>query len=308
MYQNQTSTLNVGRLNANNWPTAHITVNRNRLRLYDSNVYLKSGSTFEIELWNPKTTKVLVKIMINGVNVSSGGIVVNPGQRVYLERFLDVDRKFLFKTYEIENSVEAVEAAQLNGLVKIEFFDEQVVYPGCNTSTWIYGAGTITISPSQPFYQNDYYFGYTNTGGVDQAIGSTLNNANSSFTSNPDVNCYMNNASLSCSNNITQDSLNFYDSFSPDLEQAHAPRTRSKLSKSSLETGRVEQGGKSDQQLIDTYGSFNSRACNTYSYRILPENTKPIEVGEVRRKCPTCGAKVKSHWKACPICSTKLIT
>lgn len=303
MYQNQSSTLNVGRSNANNWPTAHITVNRNRLKLYDSNVYLKSGSTFEIELWNPKTTRVLAKIMINGVNVSSGGIIVNPGQRVYLERFLDVDRKFLFNTYEIENSVEAVEAAQLNGLVKIEFFDEQVVYPSCHTTQWIYGAGTITISPPQPLYRNDYFFGTTNTGGVGQAIGSTLNNATSSFTSSPDVNCYMNNATLS--NNASQDSLNFCD-FSADLEQSHAPRTRSKLSKSSLETGRIEQGGKSDQQLVDTYGSFNSWACNTYSYRILPESTKPIEVGEVRRKCPNCGAKVKSHWKACPICSAKL--
>lgn len=305
MYQNQSSTLNVGRSNVNNWPIAHITVNRNRLRLYDSNVYLKNGSTFEIELWNPKTTRVLAKIMINGVNVSSGGIVVNPGQRVYLERFLDVDHKFLFNTYEIENSVEAVEAAQLNGLVKIEFFDEQVVYPGCHTTQWIYGARTITISPPQPLYRNDYFFGTTNTGGVSGSGSSfTTNNANASMTGDLNVSNYMNNASLSCSNNVSQDSLNFCDSFSDDSPRG--PKVRSKLSKSSLETGRIEQGGKSDQQLVDTYGSFNSWACNTYSYRILPESTKPIEVGEVRRKCPNCGAKVKSHWKACPICSTKL--
>ena len=295
----------MGRSNANNWPTAHITVNRNRLRLYDSNVYLKNGSTFEIELWNPKTTRVLAKIMINGVNVSSGGIVVNPGQRVYLERFLDVNRKFLFNTYEIENSVEAVEAAQLNGLVKVDFYDEQVVYPGVHTSTWIYGAGTITISPPQPIFHNDYFFGHTNTGGVGSSIGTTLtNSSNSNVTGKPEVSNYMNNASFSC--NASQDSINFCDSFSPDLEQSRSPKTRSKLSKSSLETGRVEQGGRSDQQLIDTYGSFNSWTCNSYTYRILPESAKPIEVGEVRRKCPNCGAKVKSHWKACPICSTKL--
>jgi len=305
MYQNQSSTLNVGRSNANNWPTAHITVNRNRLKLYDSNVYLKNGSTFEIELWNPKTTRVLAKIMINGVNVSSGGIVVKPGQRVYLERFLDINRKFLFNTYEIENSVEAIEAAQLNGLVKVDFYDEQVVFPGIYTNTWIYGAGTITISPPQPFYRNDYFFSHTNTGGVGSSIGTTLtNNANSSFTTQPDVNCYMNNASFSC--NASQDSLNFNDNFAANMEQATVSKTRSKLSKSSLETGRVEQGGKSDQKLVDTYGFFNSWACNTYSYRILPESAKPIEIGEIRRKCPNCGAKVKSHWKACPICSTKL--
>jgi len=293
----------MGRSNANNWPTAHITVNRNRLRLYDSNVYLRNGSTFEIELWNPKTTRVLAKIMINGVNVSSGGIVVNPGQRVYLERFLGVNRKFQFNTYEIENSVEAVEAAQLNGLVKVDFYDEQVVYPGIHTSTWVYGAGTITISPPQPLFRNNYFCGYTNTGGVGSSVGTTLTNNASNFTSDQtEVHNYMNNASFSCSA-AKLDSMDYC----ADVRNSPAPKTRSKLSKSSLETGRVEQGGRSDQQLIDTYGSFNSWTCNTYEYRILPESAKPIEVGEVRRKCPNCGAKVKSHWKSCPICSTKLI-
>lgn len=304
MYQKQTSTLGMGRSNANNWPTAHITVNRNRLRLYDSKVYLKTGSTFEIELWNPKTTRVLAKIMINGVNVSGGGIVVNPGQRVYLERFLDVDRKFQFNTYEIENSVEAVEAAQLNGLVKVDFYDEQVIYPGIHTSTWIYGSGTITITPPQPIIYDNYFFGTTNTGKVGSHVTGTLtNDTNSNFTSEPKVSNYMDNSNFSC-RAVSLDAIDYCDDM--QMQDSISPKTRSKLSKSSLETGRVEQGGKSDQQLIDTYGSFNSWTCNSYVYRILPESTKPTEVREVRRKCPNCGAKVKSHWVSCPICSFKL--
>jgi hypothetical protein len=74
-----------------------------------------------------------------------------------------------------------------------------------------------------------------------------------------------------------------------------------------IETGRVEQGAKSDQNLSDTYGNFASYACASYSMKILPESTKPIEIGEIRSYCTGCGRKVKdTKWKFCPICGTKM--
>jgi hypothetical protein len=116
-------------------PTAHITRGKNRLKSYCSAYYFKDGSNFEIELYNPKQTRVLAKIKLNGVPVSAGGIVVNPGQRVFLERFIESDRKFEFSTYQVGKTETDQQAIQNNGLVEIDFFDEFVPGPSLTTST-----------------------------------------------------------------------------------------------------------------------------------------------------------------------------
>lgn len=123
-------------------PTAHIAVNRNRLKQYGANVYLKNGTQFEIELFNPKQTKVLAKIYLNGVSISTSGIVLRPGQRVFLERWIDEAKKFLFETYEVENSAEAAKAIKKNGKVRIEFYDELVPVPDW-CATYIYNSGSV---------------------------------------------------------------------------------------------------------------------------------------------------------------------
>ena len=100
----------------NGWqqPTAHIAVNRNRLKQYGDKIYLKDKTHFEIELFNPKSIKILAKIYLNGVSISTSGIVIRPGQRVFLERWLDETKKFLFETYEVEDSKEEQEAIANN--------------------------------------------------------------------------------------------------------------------------------------------------------------------------------------------------
>ena len=291
MYHNQ---VNVG---LNPTPTAHITVNRNRQKLFGNNLYLRSGSTFEIELYNPKQKRVLTKIRVNGIYVSGGGIVVNPGQRVYLERFIDVDRKFHFSTYEVDNNPNTVEAIQKNGLIQVDFYDEQEPYQWNH----YYGSGTITWGgTTNPFNiqntctaKNSNHFddGHTNmtlTGGV----GASSFSCNASNDSIGNVSNYMNQA--------TMDFMDMADE-SPVMNMSRSMRSKS-VKKESLETGRIEQGGRSDQKFTTVYGDFNSWTCASYEYKILPESVKPIEAGKTK-VCPNCGAKCKSHWKSCPICT-----
>lgn len=156
-------------------PTAHIAVNRNRLKHYGDKIYLKNKTHFEIELFNPKTIKVLAKIDLNGVQISSSGIVLLPGQRVFLERWLDESKKFLFETYEVEDSAEAKAAILKNGKVRVEFYDENTIqYPSVSTyvysgPSWdppVFGGSTI----------NQIYC--TNSVNLTGSIG-----ANASFTS-----------------------------------------------------------------------------------------------------------------------------
>ena len=96
-------------------PTAHITKKKSRLKVYNGHsVFLNDKDNFEFEIHNPKQKSVLVKIKLNGEYISTSGVVLRPGQRVFLERGM-------FKSTE------------LTELVKVEFdalyVDVVVEYP-----------------------------------------------------------------------------------------------------------------------------------------------------------------------------------
>jgi hypothetical protein len=103
-----------------------ITTNRNRVKEYGSNVYLKDGQKFEIELHNPHTYKVLAKIKLNGYYISTSGLVLNPGQRVFLERFIDKDESFIFSTYDVDGTPESKAAIAYNGDVEVEYYAQYI--------------------------------------------------------------------------------------------------------------------------------------------------------------------------------------
>lgn len=168
-------------------PSAHITKSRGRLKTYGNNVYLKTGSNFEIELFNPKTTQVLAKILINGQWLSESGLILKPGQRVYLERFIDVAKKFVFETYEVEDSAEAKAAVAENGKVKVFFYDEisplwksnsssssSPLYPGTITYCSMPSTFTSSIGAGMSFtnYSNSSIAGSFETGRVEKGESS----------------------------------------------------------------------------------------------------------------------------------------
>lgn len=138
-------------------PTAHITKKKSRLKVYNGHiVFLNDKDNFEFEIHNPTQKSVLCKIKMNGEYISSNGIVIRPGQRVFLERFLDTNNKFEFNTYNIKNTSENREAIELNGDIQVEFYDEQTFssYGGYlnlngNPSTTL---GNIPIYTNSPNY------------------------------------------------------------------------------------------------------------------------------------------------------------
>ena len=107
-------------------PTAHITKKKSRLKVYNGHVvFLNDKDNFEFEIYNPKQKSVLCKIKLNGEYISTSGVVLRPGQRVFLERFLDSNNKFEFSTYKVKDTSENRSAIDLNGDVLVEFYDEQ---------------------------------------------------------------------------------------------------------------------------------------------------------------------------------------
>ena len=118
---------------------AFITKRKQRLKQINRNIYLKDGDEYEIELFNPNPSYILAKIKIDGDYLSGGGIVLRPGERVFLERFLDSKNKFVFKTYNVDGEAEYVGALRNNGLIEVEFYLEQ-------QKIMLYGNNTFTTS------------------------------------------------------------------------------------------------------------------------------------------------------------------
>ena len=249
-------------------PSAHITVNRNRVKNYDSNIYLKDGTNFEIELWNPTTSKVLASISIDGKIISDKGIIVKPGERVYLERWIDQAKKFKFSTYSVENSTEAKRAISENGKVVISFYQEisKNFYPN--------GELVTTFPPYWSPSTQPYYYSSPNVVTDNVIYGGTTQN-----------NLY--NVSLTSA----VGSLSLSDS----------------VKSKEIETGRAEHGESSGQLFISDTGDFNTWASNIIEWKILPESSRPVEVQKIRSYCTDCGTRIRANsWKFCPSCGEKL--
>lgn len=253
--------------------TANVTVNRNRLKIYEDAAYLKDGQHFEIELFNPTDQTHLAQISLNGNYISKSGIVLKPGERVYLERFLDEDRKFLFETYEVEDSEEVKKAIAKNGLLKIEFFSETVLTFG---GTTINNTSWKGLNVEYNNFLNGG-IGTLNSGSITGSIstsvvGSTSVTLDTSLTNGTFTSSILNNSAIV----------------------------------GSLETGRIEKGEKSGQSFNTYYGSFNSFPNKTISIKLMPASAKPIEQKEIRSYCTECGTRMKkSSWKFCPNCGSK---
>jgi len=170
---------------SNSTPTANIAVNRNRLKHYAGDlVYLKDGTHFEIELYNPKTFKVLAKILVNGINVSAAGIVIRPGERVFLERWLDKSNKFLFETYEVEDSLESREAIAQNGKVIVEFYDEVQQVSQFNLIGGSATVNSLLLTDSPTWTTNPVYTGTTSTPSFG---GTTVNYSTQTIGANASI-------------------------------------------------------------------------------------------------------------------------
>lgn len=243
----------------------------NELKLYQGNiVYLNDGDNFELRFFNPLQEKIGVEIMFNGIRKGDGYLVLNPGQDLTLDRFLDEQRKMLFETYTINgNNKEAVEAIEKNGVISFNFYKEY-------------------YSNSQQKNVNvNYDFPPKPT------RHSTLS---ATFTSNY--------ATLDNLNGIDQMTM-----FSSPVYYNEVDYSNLKLNETfkSLETGRIEKGDISDQRLKGINMNFASSPFHSMTYRLMPYSTMNREIGEIRQYCSECGYRLrKSSWKFCPSCGTEI--
>ena len=270
---------------SNSKPNAWIVTpnDKGRKSIKSGKVFLEDKEEFEIELFNPLTVSVLADIKLNGQSISKTGLVVKPGQRVYLDCFIDDKKKFKFSTYEIENSGEALDATQNNGLLEVFFYKEDVI----TLDNWKSKFDRIIVEkwypvyypsyPIYPYYNRPSIWYGTNsptiggscvTTNLNNGIIGTTTTSNAYYSSNNVVNC----------------------SYTSDVNVPYGGTTVNNLSNSfsikptSLETGRVEKGEVSKQKFTEVDMDFEKQYIASTIIQILPESRKPAEVKEVFNK------------------------
>jgi len=223
---------------------------------------MKDQTEFEIELYNPTKEKIMAMIEMNGTPISDSGIILKPGQRVFLERFLDNEKKFLYETYVVNNNKETKEAIQNNGKVMVRFHKESKPRPRSLTYGSVFngssGFGYSEITYTDYKYNNPITFNTTDFKGV-----------NNNFFTN------------SFANTDISDSMR------------------------KVETGSVEQGAKSDQELRSTHGNFEWFYTWSNEWQIMPNSQQPVQAKDLVDRCGKCKTKLKSNHKFCPECGEK---
>jgi hypothetical protein len=225
-------------------------------------VYLQNDEEFEIELFNPLRVSVLADIKLNGQSISKTGLVVKPGQRIYLDCFIDDKKKFIFRTYEIENTEVSLEATSDNGLLEVFFYKEDVVtlkdwrrrFDRVIVEKW-YPAYYPTYHPFTVWCNNPSSYNLTNTGG----IGTTTNVNYSDILKSP-IGTY------TTTNGTT------FNTSSGTITTNSA----------SIETGRIEKGGISSQKFTEVDIDFETNYIASTIIQLLPESRKPAEIKEVK--------------------------
>lgn len=272
---------------------AKIAIQKNLIKEYTNSnsertVYLNDGTEFQIYLKNPYQTHLGIKIYVNNQSIGNM-LVLKPGQSFWLDRFVNENKKFLFSTYEVENTPEMKYAIDKNGWVKVEFYHEREKaylksYP--STITWTGGP-----------YNGIYYDGSTSGNSYDFSFNSTVLGSSCDAVNYCSTSFNMPTASSAGTRGITSDST------VPTASSA----TRSRNAKKSIETGRVEKGSRSNQEFEYCDIDFEYYSFKTEQIHILPTSQKKVNVEETRRRyCSQCGKKVSPKDKFCSNCGAKL--
>jgi len=235
---------------------------RGRKSIKNGKVYLTDSEEFQIELFNPLTECVLADIKLNGQPISKTGLVLKPGQRFYLDCFIDDNKKFIFSTYEVEQTLESLSAINNNGKLEVFFYKESVV----SVRNWRDRFNTVIIEryypsyPTYPYWTTTPYYGTgTNIGIVttNTTLTTLTSNSSSSYTLNGNTMAQLNNSS----------SIPIAGSL-----------------QNQIETGRVERGDKSNQKFTEVNMDFDKYHISSVVIELLPESRKPETASELSKK------------------------
>jgi len=275
---------------------------KGRKSIKSGKVFLEDKEEFEIEIFNPLTVSVLADIKLNGQSISKTGLVVKPGQRVYLDCFIDDKKKFIFSTYQIDGSEESLDATQNNGLLEVFFYKEDII----TLDNWKNKMDKVIIERYYPVYYPNTYPTYpwnniycggsfgTGTTNLTNGIIDPVYYPNT-YPTYPWNNIYCGGSFGTGTTNLTNGIIgttttttNAYYSSNNNVNCSYTSNVdlsnSNMTSINSIETGRVEKGEVSKQKFTEIEMDFEKNYISSTIIQILPESRKPVEIKEIKNK------------------------
>lgn len=299
---------------------AKIAMHKSLLKEFHNNengriVYLNDGDEFQIQIFNPYDYVIGVGFTFNSDNIDNSKLLVlKPGERVWLDRYLDENKKLLFSTYEVSGkSKEVKKAIQKNGIVNIYFYREKYENGLKVFTTPGYVAANIFYNHSNP---NDSTYYCDTTINTICGPGTMKDNIDANYT-NINNYCHVDNELQSLSDKLsleqgvsaaaTANTSATYTSYSAATSTIkNGTNSCVNYNKKSIETGRVDKGSYSYQHFNNYYGDFESWYFKKETIKILPQSQKQISSKDLNKKyCHNCGRKIKESFKFCPNCGTE---
>lgn len=247
------------------------------LREFNDTVYVPFGSEYSILIKNLNTVRALIDVFIDGENAVPGGLVLNSGQEIDLERWIkngNLSEGNRFKFIERTNAVAQHRGIKLeDGLIRIEYQFEKA-YPFQQCKSWYNSFNTMKVTDSP----SDYFYGLAQNSTVNMSLGSSILRSTAAASKL---------TTASVSNNINS------------------------VTTSANDAGITVPGSKSDQKFSTASWFPTEPEKHTLIFKLLGETeenkmvSKPITVKH-KPKCITCGKQNKATAKFCNSCGTAL--
>jgi hypothetical protein len=268
---------------------ASIKANGKVLREFKDTVYIPFGSEYSFLIKNLNTQRAVVNVFIDGENVVPGGLVIDPGRTVDLERWIKNGNlsegnrfKFIERTQAIEDGPRGIKLE--DGLVRVEYQFE-IPRPIVNTN-WISASGSLHYPPGVRNINASY-----NVGGMLRSVDLSANGATVQAQASAAVDQYCADNGIKTTSEI-HDGMATMDSFQNDV-------------------GITVPGSKSTQTFQHTtVGTLESTVHNIV-LKLVGDlgNNKPVQKAvtvKAKPKCVTCGHQNKATAKFCTECGTAL--
>jgi hypothetical protein len=283
-------------------------------------VFVKFGSEYSVYMKNLNTQRAIVNVYIDGTNIVEGGLVLNAGQEVDLERSIINGNlsagnklKFIERTSAIENGPRGVKLE--DGLIRVEFqFEAPRPVININDVWWknsivgqtggaYYGTGV----PRDTFYATNG----TSASGISGSLGTDRFTVTASGANQMNVNGVMRGIDLTAgestkaaaasATNATLKSMNI------SAQAAHDGMATMDWN----DVGITVPGSKSEQKFTHTTMGALDPEKHTIVLKILgetPDNKPVTEAVTVKKKpkCVTCGKQNKATASFCSACGTAL--
>lgn len=254
------------------------------LREFKDTVYCPFGAEYSILLKNLNTVRAVVNVYIDGEDMVPGGLVLNAGQEVDLERSIkngNLTEGNRFKFIERTSAIEQHRGIKLeDGLIRIEYQFEMPVMSTFIKTDWQNKEWVPGHWRDKPYNVNGMLRSVDYSAGENTRISATS------------------------ATNATLKSMNM--SVSSSVHDGMAT-----MDWCANETGITVPGSKSEQRFQTTTIGALDPVKHTIILKILgeTESNQPIRepiTTKYKPKCITCGKQNKATAKFCTECGTAL--